>query len=212
MFASFSLPAAAVRWRLDVPAGPHADLLLAGLVGAGVTVECIEPGRAYRLNGDRNLLEALAAELAPIEGATLAHESAPVDVVSLHTSVAPPHSPRRTVTIHGQGVHAAGWAVRAVERRLTVQTAGIHRWAVTGRTADLVAWLSAVWVKTAEDVLQALGITPETVAAEDTPTLTVNVPAPVVSVNLPDRRITSDITRDAEGSITKFVQIETSIK
>lgn len=204
MFSSLKLPGAELRWRLDVQAGPHADILVAALIGADVSVECIAAGTAYRLKGRTALLEELAAKLAPIEGATLAHEPAPADSISLSSAVAPAHTYRRSVVIHGRGVYASGWVVRAVERRLAVQTVGVNRWAVSGRTSELVDWLAQVWVKTAEEVLQELGITAEQAAAEDAPTL----PAPVVNVNLPDRRIESEITRDHTGGITKIVQTE----
>ena len=79
-FTTVTLPAAVVRWRLDGPAGPALDTLTAGLIGAGVAVEPIAPGAAYRLAGPRELLEVLADELAGAEGFTLAHELPPTDL------------------------------------------------------------------------------------------------------------------------------------
>lgn len=65
-FVSVTLPAAAVRWRLDGPAGPTLDTLTAGLIGAGVAVEPITPGTQYRLTGPAELLAVLTAELGGI--------------------------------------------------------------------------------------------------------------------------------------------------
>jgi hypothetical protein len=208
MFTSLQLPAAAVRWRLDGPPGPHLDVLVSALVGAGVKAEAIVPATAYRLAGPEPLLEALAAELAAVDGFSLRHESAPVESVNLRTTVAPKYAPRRAVVVHGAGVHAAGFVARAIDAGLTVTTVGLSRWSVAGSGAALVAWLAGAWGKAPEDVMQALGVTAEALAAEDDPVQ----PVPVVNVVLPDRRIVSKITRDRDGDIVDVEQTETTLQ
>lgn len=205
-FESLTLPAAATRWRLDGPTGPHLDLLVAGLVGAGCTVETLVAGKAYRVDGAEALLSVLAVELANAEGFTLAIEQPPADVVALSTSAAPLHAPRRAVVVHGSGTNAAAWVRSAIDRGLGVQTVGVQRWSVTGRGEALVGWLSAAWGRPVPDVMKALGVTAEELAAEDAP------PAPVVNVNLPDRRIESTITRDRDGNIVDVVQKEVTLQ
>jgi hypothetical protein len=207
-FTSLQLPAAAVRWRIDGPAGPHLDVLVGALIGAGCDVECIAPATAYRLTGPEPMLQALAAELTGFDGFTLAHEAAPVESVNLRTTITPKHPPRRAVVVHGAGVHAAGFVARAIDAGLTVSTTGLSRWSVAGRGDALVAWLAAAWNKPAEDVMQALGVTPETLAAEDDPV----PPVPVVNVVLPDRRIVSKITRNRDGDIVDVEQTETTLQ
>jgi hypothetical protein len=208
MFTTLQLPAAAVRWRLDGPPGPHLDVLVSALVGAGVKAEAIVPATAYRLAGPEPLLQALAAELAAVDGFTLAHEAAPVESVSLSTSATPPRPPRRSVVVHGAGVHAAGFAARAIDAGLNVTSAGLSRWAITGRGTVLLEWLSAAWNKPAADVLAALGLTAELLAAEDDPVQ----PVPVVNVVLPDRKVSSVIERDMQGNILNVTQTETTIQ
>ena len=91
----------------------------------------------------------------------------------------------------------------------------MNRWAVAGRTAALVDWLAEVWAKPTDEVLAVFGLTPEIVAAEDSPIPTVNVvlpPVPVeVNVTLPDRRTTSEFKRDAAGTVSTVIQLETSV-
>jgi hypothetical protein len=202
MFDSLALPAAAVAWRLDGPPGPHVDSLVAGLIGAGCTAECLTPGTAYRLTGPAEVLAVLAEELQPVEGFKLAHEQAPTSVVRLSSTATPAHAYRRAVAIHGAGQVAAGFVVRAIERGLSVRSIGLQRWQVTGRSADLVQWLAVAWEKNPAEVLAALGLDSATVKAEDA--------APTVNVNLPDRRIESAISRNAQGDITAFIQTEKS--
>lgn len=213
-FASVTLPAAVVHWRLDGPAGPALDTLTAGLIGAGVTVEAITPGTAYRLTGPAELLTVLTGELSGIEGFTLAHELPPIEVVRMGSSLAPSHPFKRSVTVHGTG-GAAPFVARAIDRALSVVSVGINRWSVSGRTSELVAWLSVVYGKTPEEVLSLQGWSPESIAAEDSPNgpeITVNVPTPTVHVTLPDRRTTSTIGRDSTGNIVSVVQLESDVR
>lgn len=199
-FTTVTLPAAVVRWRLDGPAGPALDTLTAGLIGAGVAVEPIAPGAAYRLAGPAELLDVLADELAGAEGFTLAHELPPTDVTRMHTSLAPARSPARSFIVHGAPSHVA----RAIDRGLGVTTEGISRWRVAGGTAALVEWQAAIYGKTVDEVLALFGWTAESVAAEDSPT------GPTINVSLPDRQTTSQITRDAAGDITQIIQLEST--
>jgi len=213
-FVSVILPASVVHWRLDGPAGPALDTLTAALIGAGVAVEPIAPGTAYRLAGPIELLSVLTAELNGIEGFTLAHELPPTDVVRMGSSLAPSHPFKRSVTVHGTG-GAASFVARAVDLALSVASVGINRWSVSGRTSDLVAWLSVVYNKTPDELLTLQGWSPESIAAEDSPNgpaITVNVPTPSVNVTLPDRRTTSTIGRDSTGNIVSVVQLESDVR
>lgn len=212
MFASVTLPVTAQRWVLSGPAGPHLDTLAAGLIGAGVEVEPITPTTHYRLTGPAEMLEVLAGELRPAEGFDLQRETPPVGAIDMRTTLAPSHPFRRSVTVHGIG-GAASFIARAVDRRLTVATIGADRWSVSGRTAALVEWMTAIYAKPADEVLALFGWTAESVAAEDSPTPTVNVtlPTPTINVTLPDRRTTSEIARNAAGDIRQIIQLETSV-
>ena len=212
-FASVSLPVAAPKWSLTGPAGAGTDTIVAGLICAGVSVEPIVAGSAYRLDGNAELLSVLAEELQSIEGYTLEREAPPTDRVDMRSTLAPSHAPRRSVTLHGSRAHT--FIARAIDRRLTVTPAGASRWIVSARTADLVDWLAAVWSQSVDEVLAAFRWTPESVAAEDTstPTVTVaNLPAIQVAVTLPDRKSTSEIARNAAGDITQVIQLESSVK
>lgn len=212
-FASVTLPVAAPKWSLTGPAGAGTDTIVASLNGAGVDVEPIVAGTAYRLDGNAELLAVLAEELQSIEGYTLEREAPPTDRIDMRSDVAPVHAPRRSVTVHGSRAHT--FIARAIDRRLTVSPAGASRWIVSARTADLVDWLAAVWSQSTDDVMARFSWTPESVAAEDssTPTVTVaNLPAIQVAVTLPDRKTTSEIARDAAGDIRQIVQLETSVE
>jgi hypothetical protein len=211
-FASIALPAASVRWRLDGPPGAHLDAVTSGLVGAGVGVAPITPGTAYRLNGSAALLEALAAELAPLaaDGWKLGHEMPPpLGTVDMRTAVKPAATPRRSFSVHGVGA-AASYVARAIDLGLQVESVGINRWLVTASTGRLVQWLAAAWQRTPDEVLLSLGWTAESLAAEDDPSMPVSMPPLQVSVVLPERRTISEIVRDAEGEITSVTQIETT--
>ena len=199
-FTSVTLPAAVVRWRLDGLAGPALDTLIAGLIGAGVAVEPIAPGTAYRLTGPAELLDVLAAELAGAEGFTLAHELPPKDLTRVSTLLAPPHSPVRSFIVHGAPASAA----RAIDRGLAVTSEGVGRWRVAGSTAALFEWQAETHDKTVDEVLAMFGLTAEMAAAEDAPT------GPTVNVTLPDRQTTSQIARDAAGNITQIIQLEST--
>jgi hypothetical protein len=196
---------ARARWRLDGPAGAQTDSVVAALIDAGLTVECIAPATAYRVTGDvepfREQVEGLAVELPPTGS------------IDLHGTVTPLRAYRRTVYVHGSG-EAFRYVARAVDARLIVTAAGCCRWAVTGRTADLMVWLSEhVHRLPVEEVLALWSMTAELAGAEDvdlppTPVMQITVPAPVVHITLPDRRTTSEITRDTRGDIVGIVQLE----
>lgn len=211
-FTSLVLPSAAPRYRLEGRPGAALDLLVAGLIGAGVAVESITPGESYRLDGSRDLLDALAGELAPFEsdGYRLTIEQAPTDAINLRTTAAPTHPFRRSVSVHGIG-GAHSIVARAVDRDLTVSAAGVNRWNVAGRTTALAAWLGAALGKTTDDVHALLGLTPEIVAAEDSPAPAISVTLPPLTVRvveLPDRKTTTEIQRDAQGEIVRTVHTE----
>lgn len=203
MTISVQMPAAAVRWALTGPAGPTMDTLVAALIGAGVDVECISPGTAYRIDGREAVLSTLADELGKLEGFALAIERAPDDVVRVSSALAPAEF-RRSVVVHGLGA-AFGMVARAVDRGLQVRTVGVNRWRVAGRTADLLAWLvDVVHQRPLTEVLALHGWTAEAVAAEDAP--------PTVRVDLPQRRVETEfIERDAEGNLTRVVQTERTV-
>lgn len=209
-----TLPSVALRWVLSGPAGLETDTLVACLISAGVSVETIAAGTRYRLNGPLELLDVLAAELAPIEGFELVRELPHTETISMASTVAPSHAYRRSMTVHGVGA-ACSFVARAIDRRLTVSPCGVNRWAVAGRTAALIDWLAEVWAKPADEVLTVFGLTPEAVAAEDSPTSSIHVvlpPVPVeVNVTLPTRRTESDFVRDRDGEIVNVIQLETSV-
>ena len=104
----------------------------------------------------------------------------------------------------------AAVVARAVDRWLTVTPIGVSRFSVTAPTADLLAWLASIYVKSPAEVMTLFGWTPETVTSEDSAAPTVNVELPQINVqvNLPDRKTTSEIARDREGNIINIVQLE----
>ena len=130
-FTSVKLPATEVRFVLSGPAGRYIDLLVASLIGAGVTIEPIKAGERYRLRDTTRLLESLADALGPIEGIDLVREEAPVDKIVLTSCVAP-RIHRRSFTVHGVGP-AYSMISRAVDRWLTVTSSGMNRWSTVGR-------------------------------------------------------------------------------
>lgn len=213
-YASITLPAAQVRHVLTGPAGPHLDTLVAGLISAGVSVESITAGTTYRLDGSAELLDVLAAELAPVDGFSLLLEQAPADTVQMGSTVAPSHPFRRNVTIHSGTAAGASFVARAVDHRLAVESVGINRWSVTGRTSALVAWLAAIYVKTAEEVMALFNWDAASVAAEDAahPAVSITLPPLHVAVTLPDRKTVSTFTRNADGDITQAIALETDTK
>ena len=212
-FASIQLPAAQVRHRLSGPAGLHLDAVVAGLIGAGVTVESITGGTCYRLRGGVEMLDVLGEELRLAEGFSLAREMPPTDTINMRSTLAAPsHEFRRSVTVHGDGGReAASFVARAVDAGLTVESVGIGRWSVSARTAALVDWLAAVYIKPVEEVLTLFGWTAETVAAEDaaSPAISITLPPLQVAVTLPDRKTISTFERDADGEIVSAIQLET---
>lgn len=204
-FVSINLPAIAVRWRLEGPAGPRLDILVAGLIGAGVSAEPIAPGTAYRLKGSSELLASFGEKLAAkCPEYVLKQETAPDTTVRLSTRRNPPTSYSRSVTVHGTGPGHSDVA-RAVDRGLDVSSVGLQRWRVTGRTAALAAWVGEIYKQTPEQALEMFGITAAIAAEED-------APVPVVTVKLPDREIASVIERNRDGDIVKVTQTEKTPK
>ena len=206
-FTSFSLPASAVRWQLTGPPGPDLDLLIAGLVGAGVRIEAITPACAYRLDGPSLLLDVLQTDLIGVEGGiTLAPERAPKDSVRLSTEATLANVARRRVVVHGGGDFAARFVVFAIDHGLAVESVGLARWSVSGRSSTLIEWLSAAWARPRAEVLEALALDEDVVAAEDKPS-----PPLKVDVVLPERKLVSDIERNQLGEIVKVTQLESSV-
>jgi hypothetical protein len=202
-FASLVMPPAAVRWELSGPAGVHLALIAAQSIGSGCTVESIEPGRRYRIEGPDALLTALAEQVAKVEGYSLAHE-APPEGIRCTTAVEPARNFRRTNVIHGP---AFGPVARAIDLGLRVGTVGVLRWSITGPSAVQAAWLADVQGVTTDRVLEQWGVAPEQIAAEDA-SLSIAVTVPV-TVTLPARRTTTQsIKRDRDGNITGVVSIE----
>lgn len=209
-FVSLTLPASAPRHRLDGPRGVQTDMLVAGLIGAGVSVEAITAGEAYRLDGPRDMLDALAGELAPFDGFKLAIEAPPTDEITVRTSATPTHPYRRSVVIHGSGA-AHSIVARGVDRGLSVSAAGANRWALAGRTAALVAWLCDALGKSTSDVHALLGLTPEIVAAEDSaaPTISVTLaPLEVAITSMPSRQSMTMVDRGQDGEIRGTTVVE----
>ena len=203
------MPAATTRWQLVGPAGPGLDVIVASLTGAGVLVDVILPGTAYRLHASEHFLRGLSAAVEKVPGFRVALEEAPTESITLSTTAPPSPIPRRTITVNGAGVHAAKFVRMAVDLGLTVQTVGMQRWAIAGPSATLISWAAAAWSRSEVEVLKALRLTAEQVAAEDAPAPAV---VPTVTVILPDRKITSQIVRDRAGDIEKITQHEVSVE
>ena len=120
--------------------------------------------------------------------------------------------PARSFVVHGVAEEPS-YVARAIDRGLTVTTEGIGRWRVAGATADLVEWQATIYQKTTDEVLAMFGWNEAMVSAEDSPTgpaINVTVPPVQVTVTLPDRRTTSEITRNRDGDIAQIIQLETS--
>ena len=180
------------------------DLLTAACVDAGHTVEGIAPGVAYRVIGDYGRLQALAEQVNALDGYSLGVEQPPPDAVHLVGTLAPPRPFRRTIVVHGRGA-AYSYVARAIDMRLPVVAVGPCRWSVTGRTADLLAWLSEhVHGTTVDEALKLHGLTIESARAEDHDLPIV----PVIKVQLPARVRTTKIKRDDDGSIVDVLQRE----
>lgn len=199
----FSTP---VKWyRFDGPAGDTVDAFVAVLTNAGLLVEVISPGTAYRLRDvpPAELLPGLVQQIEQIPGLSIAVEAPPEDRVEISSRQTQAPQYPRTLIVHG-GTSAFSHVARAIDRRLIVSSAGITRWAISGPTSALMAWLAEVKGWALEEALKLHGLTAEQVGAEDAGTPPVNV-----TVNLPPRRTTSDITRDPRtGDITQVVQLE----
>lgn len=202
--AAIDLPAAVYRWKLSGPSGPELDAMAAGLINAGLGVECIEPRASYRVAGDAVELSAIAEQVASVDGFALGVELPTPGPVNLRARVQPARPFRRTVYVHGQGEAAFGYVARAVDARLSVAADGVSCWAVTGRTADLLAWLSEhVHKATLDDVLALWRLTREQVAAEDADLGSL----PPIRIVMPDRVIkTQKIVRDNDGEIVEVLQ------
>jgi len=204
-FTSISSKSAAVRYLLKGPADSRTDALVATLVNAGAGVEVVTLGTAYRVNPRCVNLAPLIESLSKYEGYSLDVEPAPTDVTVLGSTVEPARAYRRTFTVHGANATAFSAVARAVDRHLVVTPIGVNRWAVTGRTAELIQWAAVVNGKPASEVLRLHGITPAMVKAEDEPVHPISV------VSLPARQTVTEVTRDQTGDIRETIQRETDL-
>lgn len=199
----FSATPARLCWELTATPGAALDSFLATAAMAGILVEPISPNARYRLIGDYRLLEGLAAQLAEhIEAWSLAIEQAPTDTIRFTSKLAPASPYRRTVFVHGVG-DAFRQLRLAIDACLEVSTVGLCRWAITGKTAALVAWCAQAWGRSIPEMLTLWQLTPADVEAEDAP-LGVTVP---VTITLPDTRTTTTaIVRNPAGDIVRVDQ------
>ena len=78
---------------------------------------------------------------------------------------------------------------------------------VSAPSSALVQWLAGSLNKPTADVLTMFHWSVESVELEDT---TSTPPIEVNVLSLPERHITSKITRDADGDITQVIQLETN--
>ena len=199
VIGSLTLPSEIPRWRLSGPAGWDVDALVAGLIGAGITIEPIEPTTDYALSGRRDIIEALSAELAGT-GLSIAVDRGPTDRIEVQCEPVDTHPPRRRFTLYGRT--AVSPVARAVDRGLTVMTLGPDRWAVSGRTRTLISWAAShLFGVDKAEAMQRLKLTDAIVDAEDAP--------PRVAISLPPRtRTTVEMTRDADGALVRVVDLE----
>lgn len=190
-------------WRLEGPAGRDMQILPAFLINCGCSVEAITPQTAYRVTGNHEWLRLTADALAEkIDTARLDLERAKPGEISIAAVADSGRNWRRRQYV--QGANAHGLVTRAIDMRLTVTPAGIERWCITGPGATQAAWVAEASGSSVANILAAWGITAEALAREDDA-------APTITVDLPDREITTDlIDRDAEGRLRRVVQIETT--
>lgn len=209
MFAAITVTPACQTWALEGPACLHLDQILACAVMAGCTAESIAPGTRYRLTGDDAWLTLFADEVGKLADAsvTLAHEVPPAGI-TLSTRVEPDRAYRRTLTVNGLG---AEMVARAIDRGLRVTCAGANRWAVTGASSALAAWVGS-------DLAERLGMTAAAIAAEDAGlSVSVTVEAPVVNVtdlaitSMPDRKTTITVDRGLDGEIISATHVERDV-
>jgi hypothetical protein len=217
-----ALTAVQRQWVISGEPSEHLDYEVALLVNRGLQVECVQPGKRYRFAGPLEVCDALVTPEDKREGAQMLieYEVPPVAHTDISSTVAPVRPYRRTITVHGAQASALSSVVRAIDRGLAVAPAGNLRFAVTGRTADLMAWLAAaVHDKPLAEVMALHRITPEMVAEEDgivsTGPLTVNVatmpepgPLTVHVASLPERRTRQEVTRDSQGEVVSVTSIE----
>jgi hypothetical protein len=205
-YGNLSWPSATNRWRLDGPANGYTDMLVAALIDAGMTAEVITPRTAFRLDGPAGRLVAIAGQLADLEGGAikLAPEPVPQPAINLSGYVAPARAFRRTVFVHGGG-EAFTYVARAIDSRLVVTSAGSCRWAVTGRTADLLVWLSEhVHNVPIDEVLKLWNLTVDAARAEDADL----PPVPTINIVMPGRKTTTEkIVRNDDGAIVRVEQV-----
>ena len=177
-----AITAAHTRWVIYGEPGDDLDREVAFLVNRGLQVECVQPGKRYRLAGPLDACDALVTPEDRRQGARvlIEYEVPPVDRTEVSSTVVPARPYRRTMVVHGAQASALSSVVRAIDRGLTVAPVGNLRFAVTGRTADLMAWAAAaVHDMPLAETMALHRVTRELVAEEDgivtADPLTVNV-------------------------------------
>lgn len=190
-----------ICWELKALPGPELDVFLSFVSLGGIQIEPISPSQSrYRLTGDKSILEGFAAYVEKThEGWSLAIEQPPGLATEYSAKVAPSSPYRRTIYLHGM-VEGARHLRMAIDASLQVTPVGIFRWAVTGRTAALMAWMAEAFGESVDAMLARWSLTPANVAAEDA-AASVTVP---VRITLPDTRTTTTaIVRNAAGDIVR---------
>jgi len=217
-----SLAAAEFQWIVTGEPGDDLDREVAFLVNRGLQVDCVLPGKRYRFAGPLEVCDALVTSDDKREGARvlIEYEVPPVDRTEVSSCVAPARPYRRTITVHGSQMSALGAVVRAIDRGLIVSPVGNLRFAVTGRTADLMAWAAAaVHDKPLAETMALHRVTPEMVAEEDgivsAGPLAVAVtampdpgPLTVHVASLPERRTRQEVVRDSQGEVVSTTTVE----
>jgi hypothetical protein len=217
-----ALTASEFRWIVSGESGEHLDYEVALLVNRGLQVECVQPGKRYRFAGPLDVGDSLVTPEDKREGARvlIEYEVPPVAHTDLSSTLAPARPYRRTLVVHGAQASALSSVVRAIDRGLTVAPVGNLRLAVTGRTADLMAWLAAaVHDKPLAEVMALHRVTAEVIADEDgtanTGPLTVNVasmpdPGPITVhvASLPERRTRQEVIRGSQGEVVSTTTVE----
>lgn len=202
-----------ICWELKASPGPHVGGMLATASVAGVQIEPISSAESrYRFTGDDNIIKGLASTIEKnadgyFDGWSLAAELPPPGGVTHYSARVAPASPyRRTIYLHGVG-EAFRHLKLAIDSHLQISSVGMFRWAVTGRTAALMAWMAEAFGESVDVMLKRWNLTPADVAAEDAPTgFTAAVSVPV-TVRLPElRSTTTAIRRNAAGEIVEVNQ------
>jgi hypothetical protein len=187
------------RYVLSGPLGLPLDEALAFSIEVGMQAARIAEG-IYRLSGEQDGFASVCGWIEHFKPAdvTCVVETRPTEL-TVSFELAPPRPSLRTAFIHGG--HYSGLVRSAVDMGLIVASAGVQRFEVRGSTMTQANWLAAGTKSTLDEALKRMGLTRESAAAED-------AAAPEISIHLPPRETTSDITRDRAGNITSIVQTE----